>query len=76
MTGVHIRLDSLARLGDHIKLDRDDKGFVMQIGWESMRIPALSDNIVAVLNTKQADAMITKYAMPTSLQWCHRAPVR
>jgi hypothetical protein len=26
MTGVHIRLDSPARLGDYIKLDRDDKG--------------------------------------------------
>ena len=76
MTGVHIRLDSPARLGDYIKQDRDDKGFVMQIGWESMRIPALPNNIVAVLNTKQAGAMITKYTMPTSLRWCHRAPVR
>lgn len=76
MTGVHIRLDSPACLGDYRKLDRDDKGFVMEIGWGSTRIPALPNNIVAVLNTEQAGAMITKYAMRASLRWCHRAPVR
>ena len=32
----------------------------MEIGWGSTRIPALPNNIVAVLNTEQAGAMITE----------------
>jgi small-conductance mechanosensitive channel len=62
--GVYIRLDSPVRLGDYVKLDSSNEGFVDQIGWRSTRIRTLPNNIVVVPNSKLATAIITNYTMP------------
>lgn len=64
--GVYIRLDRPVRLGDYVKLDGGNEGFVVQIGWRSTRIRTLPNNIVVVPNAKLATAVITNYSMPES----------
>ena len=63
-SGVYIRLDSPARIGDYIKLDTGDEGFVLQLGWRSTRIRTLPNNIIVVPNSKLASAVLTNYSMP------------
>jgi small-conductance mechanosensitive channel len=64
--GIYMRLDSPVRVGDYIKLDGGNEGFVVQIGWRSTRIRTLPNNIVVVPNAKLATAVITNYSMPES----------
>lgn len=64
--GVYIRLDRPVRLGDYVKLDGGNEGFVAQIGWRSTRIRTLPNNIVVVPNGKLATAILTNYSMPES----------
>lgn len=74
--GVYVRLDSPVRVGDYIRLDGGNEGFVVQIGWRSTRIRTLPNNIAVVPNAKLASAVITNYSMAeyqmslsTSCRW-------
>lgn len=62
--GVYLRLDNPLRLGDYIKLEGGEEGFVVQQGWRSTRIRTLPNNIVIVPNAKLASAIVTNYSLP------------
>jgi small-conductance mechanosensitive channel len=62
--GVYLRLDNPLRLGDYIKLEGGEEGFVVQQGWRSTRIRTLPNNIVIVPNGKLASAIVTNYSLP------------
>jgi len=62
--GVYIRLDSPVRVGDYVKLDSGDAGFVTELTWRSTRLRTLPNNIVMVPNSKLASAIITNYSLP------------
>jgi small-conductance mechanosensitive channel len=62
--GVYLRLDSPVRVGDYVKLDSGDEGFVTELGWRSTRIRTLPNNTVVVPNSKLASAVITNYNLP------------
>lgn len=62
--GIYLRLDSPVRLGDFVKLDSGQEGFVVQMGWRSTRIRTLPNNVVVVPNAKLATAVITNYSLP------------
>jgi small-conductance mechanosensitive channel len=63
-SGVYLRLDTPVRLGDYVKLDSGDEGFVIQMGWRSTRIRTLPNNVVIVPNAKLASAIVTNYSLP------------
>ena len=50
--GVYLRLDHPVGLGDYIKLESGEEGFVVERGWRSTRIKALSNNTIVVPNAK------------------------
>lgn len=52
--GMYIRLDGPVRVGDYVKLDTGDEGFVSELGWRSARIRTLPNNTVVVPNAKLA----------------------
>jgi small-conductance mechanosensitive channel len=62
--GVYLRLDNPIRIGDYIKLESSEEGFVVRQGWRSTRIRTLPNNIVIVPNAKLASAIVTNYSLP------------
>lgn len=62
--GVHIIVENPVRVGDYIKLDSGEEGFVADIGWRTTRIRKLANNIIIVPNSKLAQSNITNYYLP------------
>jgi len=62
--GVYLRLDHPVRIGDYIKLESGEEGFVVERGWRSTRIKALSNNTIVVPNAKLASAIVTNFSLP------------
>jgi small-conductance mechanosensitive channel len=62
--GVYLRLDNPVRVGDYIKLESGEEGFVIEQGWRSARIRTLPNNVVVVPNAKLASTIVTNYSLP------------
>jgi small-conductance mechanosensitive channel len=62
--GVYLRLDNPVRLGDYIKLESGEEGFVIEQGWRSARIRTLPNNVVVAPNAKLASTIVTNYSLP------------
>jgi small-conductance mechanosensitive channel len=62
--GVYLRLDHPVRLADYIKLESGEEGFVVERGWRSTRIKALSNNTIVVPNAKLASTIVTNFSLP------------
>jgi small-conductance mechanosensitive channel len=62
--GLYIVADQPVRVGDYIKLETGDEGYVERIGWRSTRIRTLPNNIVIVPNQKLAQSIVTNYFLP------------
>lgn len=62
--GVYLRLDRPVRMGDYVRLDSGDEGYVIELGWRSTRIRTLPNNVVVVPNGKLASATVTNYSLP------------
>ena len=62
--GFYVSLAKQVRIGDYIKLESGEEGYVTDIGWRAALIRALPNNIIIVPNSKLAQAIITNYHMP------------
>lgn len=62
--GLHVLADHPIRMGDFIKLESGEEGYVTQIGWRSTRIRMLPNNTVVVPNNKIISSTITNYYLP------------
>jgi small-conductance mechanosensitive channel len=62
--GVYLRLDNPVRIGDYIKLESGEEGFVIEQGWRSARIRTLLNNVVVVPNVKLASTIVTNFSLP------------
>jgi len=62
--GMHLLSDKPINVGDFIELDKDNSGFIEDIGWRSTRIRMLTDNLLIIPNAKLADSNIINYSMP------------
>ena len=62
--GVYLRLDNPVRVGDYIKLESGEEGFVIEQGWRSARIRTLPNNVVVVPNAKLASTIVTNFFLP------------
>jgi len=62
--GIYLRLDAPVRVGDYVKLEGREEGFIIQMGWRSTRIRTLPNNVVVVPNTKLASAIVTNFSLP------------
>jgi small-conductance mechanosensitive channel len=52
------------RLGDYVKLNTGEEGYVTDIGWRSTTFRALAHNLIIVPNAKLAQAIVTNYYLP------------
>jgi small-conductance mechanosensitive channel len=62
--GFYVSLAGQVRLGDYIKLDSGEEGYVTDISWRSTTIRALPNNLIIVPNAKLAQAIVTNYYLP------------
>lgn len=62
--GFYIMVAGKIRVGDFIKLDSGEEGYVLDISWRSLSIRTLPNNVVIVPNSKVAQAILTNYSLP------------
>ncbi len=63
--GMYIVADRPIKIGDYIRLDTGDDGYVEKIGWRSTRIKTMKNNFIIVPNSKLAQSVIKNYYSPT-----------
>ncbi len=62
--GLYVLADQPIRLGDFIKLDSGQEGYVTRIGWRSTHLRTLPNSIVVLPNSTLSKAIITNYSLP------------
>ena len=64
--GVYLRIDRPISLGDYIKLQSGEEGYVGERSWRSTRIRALSGHIIIIPNSKLATTILTNFSLPNT----------
>ena len=62
--GFHINLNKLVRVGDYVKMDSGEEGYVTDVNWRTTKIRMLSNNVILVPNAKLSQANITNFYYP------------
>lgn len=62
--GFYIAVARQVRLGDYIRLNTGEEGYVTDIGWRSTTIRALAYNLIIVPNSKLGQAIVTNFYLP------------
>jgi small-conductance mechanosensitive channel len=63
-SGIQILMEKSIRVGDYIKVEAGEEGYVEDITWRSTRLRMLPNNIVVVPNSRLAKAVVTNYSQP------------
>ena len=62
--GFYISASKQIRVGDWIKLETGEEGYVTDITWRATQIRMLPNNLILVPNDKLAKAIVTNYYFP------------
>lgn len=62
--GIQILMEQTIRVGDFIRLDSGQEGYVADISWRTTRIRMLPNNMVVIPNSKLTQSVITNYYLP------------
>lgn len=62
--GLYVAVDRPVQIGDLVKLESGQEGYVIDIGWRSTRIRALPNHVVIIPNSKLMGSVITNYDLP------------
>jgi small-conductance mechanosensitive channel len=62
--GVHIMAEQTIRVGDFIRLETGQEGYVEDISWRTTRVRMLPNNMVIVPNNKLSQSVLTNYHLP------------
>jgi small-conductance mechanosensitive channel len=62
--GIHILLERSIRVGDFVRLEGGQEGYVVDIGWRTTKVRMLPNNIVVIPNSKLAQSVLTNYYLP------------
>lgn len=63
--GLFLTLAGQIRLGDYVKLDSGQEGYVVDFSWRSTRLRTLANNLVIVPNAKLAHAIVVNHHLPS-----------
>ena len=63
--GLFITLAGQVRVGDYVKLDSGEEGYVVDFSWRSTRLRMLANNLVLVPNSKLAQAIVVNHHLPS-----------
>ncbi|HLA47637.1 MAG: hypothetical protein A3I04_03220 [Nitrospinae bacterium RIFCSPLOWO2_02_FULL_39_110] len=62
--GIHILIEKTIRVGDFIRLETGQEGYVDDITWRTTRVRMLPNNMVIIPNSKLAQSIVTNYYLP------------
>ena len=62
--GGYVMTEGIVSPGDYIELDGGVAGYVVDVGWRSVRIRTWGNNLVVVPNSKFAETIVTNYQRP------------
>lgn len=62
--GIHILIEKSIRVGDFIRLETGQEGYVEDITWRTTRIRMLPNNMVIIPNSKIAQSLLINYYLP------------
>lgn len=63
-SGIHLLIEQPIRVGDFIRLETGQEGYVEDIGWRTTRIRMLSNDMVILPNSKLTQSVVTNYYLP------------
>lgn len=63
--GVFLAIAGQIRVGDYVRLDTGQEGYVADFGWRSTRLRMLANNLVVVPNSKLAQAVVVNHHLPS-----------
>jgi small-conductance mechanosensitive channel len=66
--GIFISLAGQIRIGDYVKLDSGEEGFVADLNWRCTGIRMLANNLILVPNAKLAQSIVINYSLPETDQ--------
>jgi small-conductance mechanosensitive channel len=62
--GFYVSASKQIRVGDYLKLESGEEGYVTDITWRATQIRLLPNNLVLIPNDKLAKAVVTNYYFP------------
>jgi len=62
--GFYISVAGQIRLGDYVKLNSGEEGYVVDITWRSTTLRVLANNLIFVPNSKLSQANVTNFNLP------------
>jgi small-conductance mechanosensitive channel len=62
--GFWVSISGLLRIGDYIKLNTGEEGYVRDINWRCTTMRGISNNLVVIPNSKLGQAIFTNYFLP------------
>jgi len=62
-SGFYLIMDKPFRIGDCVKLETGEEGFIKSIGWRSTKIRNYRNHIIVVPNAKLSQSVVTNYVL-------------
>lgn len=62
--GFYITASGQIKVGDYVKLESGEEGYITDISWRTTKIRMLPNNIILVPNEKLAKVIVTDYYLP------------
>ena len=62
--GLHILMEKSIRVGDFIRIETGQEGYVEDITWRTTRIKMQPNNMVVIPNSKLSQSVVTNYSLP------------
>jgi len=59
--GFYVSISRLVRIGDYLKLNTGEEGYVTDINWRCTMLRGISNNLVVIPNSKLGQAIYTNY---------------
>ncbi len=63
--GLHVTMAGNIRVGDFVKLESGEDGFVEDIQWRATRVRTLPNNFVLIPNSRLSQSVVTNYHRPS-----------
>lgn len=63
-SGIHVLMEKAVRVGDYIRLETGQEGYVDDITWRTTRIRMIPNNMVVIPNSKLSQSIVTNYHLP------------
>lgn len=62
--GIHILVEKSVRVGDFIRVETGQEGYVEDITWRTTRIRMMPNNMVIIPNSRLSQSVVTNYFLP------------